>query len=651
VPTLLSSQHTPLSPASSLSSLTSSSSLRAVSTELQLDEPEPQPQHTTRLQKLSRIVRELQAGVGVASSHPSDPIIPRGINVPGSYGEEEEESVDMAIGAWSVETGLPTLRESWLRLEVALAAETMDSEALEPRNLVEAKRRPDWPLWEQAIREELDTLHAAGTWTLEHTPPGANVIGSKWVFKAKKDDSGKIVRYKARLVAQGFSQVEGVDYFDTYAPVARLASSHAVIVMANRLGLELHQVNIKGAYLNGELEANEVLFMRHSPGYREDATGCVLRLRKSLYGLKQAGQRWYQKFTQILSTLGFQQCKVDQAVFYKHIKTPCSIIVIAVHVDDCTIAASSTAAVDALKVGLRKHVEVTDLGKLHWMLGIEVRRDRVGGTVHLSQRSYIDTIIRHYGFSDAKPVSTPFDTQVRLTLEQALADVAEFAVMCDVPYREAVGALNWAALATRPDIAFAVATVARFSANPGMVHWNTVKRIFRYLVGTCDLWLSYGETRRTLVGYADADGSMSEDRCAITGYAFLINGGAVSWSSKKQEIVSLLTTESEYVAATHGMKEALWLRNLLAEVFEPLADATTLFSDNQSAIALTRDHMYHPRTKHIDVHYHFIRWVVENGAVRLVYCPTVDMVTDTLTKALPSPKVKHFTECLGLHTV
>ena len=215
---------------------------------------------------------------------------------------------------------------------------------------------------------------------------------------------------------------------------------------------------------------------------------------------------------------------------------------------------------------------------------------------------------------DVKPVSTPFDTQVRLTLEQALADAAEFAVMRDVPYREAVGALNWAALTTRPDIAFAMSTVARFSANPGMAHWTAVKWIFRYLAGTRDLWLTYGETCRTLIGYADADGSMTEDRRAIMGYTFLIDGGAVSWSSKKQEIVSLSTMESEDVAAMHGMKEALWLRNLLAEVFEPLADAMMLFSDNQSAIALTHDHQYHTRTMHIDVRYHFIRWVVENGA-------------------------------------
>ena len=170
------------------------------------------------------------------------------------------------------------------------------------------------------------------------------------------------------------------------------------------------------------------------------------------------------------------------------------------------------------------------------------------------------------------------------------------------------------------------------------------------MAGTRDLWLSYGETRRTLTGYTDADGSMGEDRRAISGYAFLIDRGAVSWSSKRQEIVSLSTTESEYVAATHGLKEALWLCSLLTEVFAPTKDATTMFCDNQSAIALTHDHQYHARTKHIDVRYHFIRWVVERGEVRLVYCPTEDMVADVLTKALPSPKVKHFASNLRLCT-
>ena len=223
--------------------------------------------------------------------------------------------------------------------------------------------------------------------------------------------------------------------------------------------------------------------------------------------------------------------------------------------------------------------------------------------------------------------------------------------MRNVPYREAVGALMYAMLGTRPDISFAVTMVSKFSSNPGLTHWEAVKRIYRYLLGTKTLRLLYGGGEKELIGYADADGSMAEDRRATSGYAFLVDGGAVSWSTKRQEIVSLSTTESEYVAATHAAKEALWLRSLIGQVFGPfpLDTATTLFSDNQSAIALSKDHQYHARTKHIDIRFHLIRWIIDDGKIRLIYCPTNDMVADTLTKALPSPKVKHFTIKLRLH--
>jgi len=240
------------------------------------------------------------------------------------------------------------------------------------------------------------------------------------------------------------------------------------------------------------------------------------------------------------------------------------------------------------------------------------------------------------------------DPNVKLSTTQNPSTGTQYAAMRHIPYREAVGSSMYAMLGTRPDIAFANTVVSKFSGNPGMAHWEAVKQIYRYLIGTKDMWLTYGGEERVLVGYADADRSMAEDRHAISGYAFLIDGGAVSWSSKRQEIVSLSTTESEYVAATHAAKEALWLRLLISQLFGHTAEATTIFSDNQSAIALTKDYQYHARTKHIDVRFHFIRWVVENGQLRLIYCPTADMVADTLTKALPSPKVKHFAAELGL---
>ena len=206
----------------------------------------------------------------------------------------------------------------------------------------------------------------------------------------------------------------------------------------------------------------------------------------------------------------------------------------------------------------------------------------------------------------------------------------------------------YVALGTHPNIAFAIQTISCFSTKPGLTHWEAMKRIFRYLKGTIELWLTYGTSKVDLTGYVDADDSMAEDWHAISGYAFLIHGGAVSWSAKWQEIIALLTTEAEYVAITHGAKEALWLRSLLSQLFDTVLDPMTLFSDNQSAIQLMKDHQYHARTKHIDIWFHFIRYIMEGSSIWLVYCLTDDMVADTLTKALPSTKAKHFASQFGL---
>src|SRR5271168_4197366 len=260
----------------------------------------------------------------------------------------------------------------------------------------------------------------------------------------------------------------------------------------------------------------------------------------------------------------------------------------------------------------------------------------------------IDSILQCYGFEDLKPVSTPMDPSNWLTSTQSPSTTEEVAALCHVPYHEAVGSLMYATLGTRPDICFAVQTVSRFNSKPGLAHWEAVKRIFRYLKGTKDLWLGYGGVTKELVGYADAGGSMAEDRKAISGYAFMVNGGAVSWSAKRQQIISLSTTESEYVAAVYAAKEAVWLRSLISQLFGIELTTTTLFSDNQSAIALTKEHHYHARTKHIDIRFHFLRWIIEEGRLRLIYCPTDDMVADVFTKALPSAKVKHFAAELGL---
>ena len=244
----------------------------------------------------------------------------------------------------------------------------------------------------------------------------------------------------------------------------------------------------------------------------------------------------------------------------------------------------------------------------------------------------------------------PMDPNIRYSKNQCPQTLEQAAEMRHIPYREAVGSLLYLAVATRPDIAFPIGILSQYVDNPGRIHWEGVKHVFRYLAGTRDWVLIYGTKVKGLEGFTDADGATQEHRHAITGYAFLIDGGAVSWSSKKQEIVTLSTAESEYVAATHAAKEAIWLRRFIGEVFQPLTNPIPLYSDSQAAIALTRDGSYHARTKHIDIRYHFIRFVVNNGTINLIYCPTDDMVADTLTKALPNIKAKHFAAALGLQS-
>ena len=250
--------------------------------------PAPPPVRPTCTRILFCIVHDLQSGVGTSSTCLSNPTIPRGIAILGSL--TKEDKVDNLIGSTWAKDDIPGLEEDCNDLEQILIAKTMDVEALEPHSLAEARCCPEWVQWERAIKEEIAMLKAAGTWRLEELPPGANVIGSKWVFKAKKDASGRVVHYKACLVTQGFSQIDGMDYDDTYAPVARLTSMHAILALANQLDMELQQFDVKAVYLNGELTGDEVLFMHHPLGYNQGGMGrVVLCLQKALYRLKQVG--------------------------------------------------------------------------------------------------------------------------------------------------------------------------------------------------------------------------------------------------------------------------------------------------------------------------------------------------------------------------
>jgi hypothetical protein len=383
-----------------------------------------------------------------------------------------------------------------------------------------------------------------------------------------------------------------------------------------------------------------------------DAEKKVCKLKKSLYGLKQAGRQWYRKLSKAFDNMKFKKSHVNHAVFYKQDSKGSTII--CVSTDDLTIAASSSRRMDETKLLLRSHFEMTDLGELEWMLGIRLTRDRERRTGTLSQTAYIDHILDRFHLSDAKPTTIPLSSGLKLSRDQCPGSTEEQEKMKNVPYREIIGSLMYAAQGTRPDIAFPVTALSQFLQNPGAIHWEEAKRVLRYLKGTRETGIIYGRDTEGVKGFVDSDwGENRDDRHSISGYAFTINGGAVTWSSKKQRVVALSSTEAEYIALTHAAKEAKWLKSFLIEIYDPGTQdhPLHLYCDNMSAMSLAKDSTYHSRTKHIDIRYHFIREAYDAGTIDLTYCPTGDMPADLLTKPLTRAKLEHLIKFIGIARV
>jgi hypothetical protein len=349
-----------------------------------------------------------------------------------------------------------------------------------------------------------------------------------------------------------------------------------------------------------------------------------------------------------LTRNGFRRLEADHCVYTR--RHGDAIAILYIWVDDMIIATNTVDEMAAVRRMMDKEFEVKFLGEPRLYLGIEITRERSSRSIILSQRNYIDTLLRRFKLENASTVSTPMVPGQTLLKRDGPSDKVASGL-----YAIAIGSLLYAAMCTRPDIAFAIQSLSQFTSNPGPEHWTAVKRVLRYLKGTRDYALTYtGQDDEgkpiKVIGYTDADwGSNPVDRKSISGYSYMLGGAAISWSSKKQPTVALSSTEAEYIAATHATRQAVWLRQLLHELFVPQENPTQLLMDNQSAIALTRDAQFHPRTKHIDIQYHFIREKLGDGAIYITYCPTHDMKADLLTKSLAKPRHKFLREELGVH--
>lgn len=503
--------------------------------------------------------------------------------------------------------------------------------------------------WMEAMVEEMESLKKNKTWELTELPKGKKTVGCKWVYRRKEAMTDKErERFKARLVAKGYSQRKGIDYDEVFSPVVRHTSIRILLALVASYDLELEQLDVKTAFLHGDLE--EVIYMEQPEGFKQPETEeLVCKLKKSLYGLKQSPRQWYKRFDSFMIRIGFNRCEYDCCVYVKGLNDG-SYIYLLLYVDDMLIAAKSMGEVNRLKALLGKEFDMKDLGAARKMLGMEIQRDRLVGKLWLSQKDYVGKVLERFSMANAKQVSTPLACHFRLSTAQSPVLAEEIQNMSNVPYASAVGCLMYAMVCTRPDLAHAVSTVSKYMANPGREHWKAVKWIFRYLRGTADHGIMFARQcgQSSVVGYVDADyaGGL-DDRRSTTGYVFTLAGGPICWRSMVQPLVALSTTESEYMAVTEAAKEALWLKGLVKELGMDQG-GVQLYCDSQSAIYLAKHQVYHARTKHIDVRFHKVRELIAMGDVILEKVHTSENAADMLTKTVTADKFRH---CLDLVNV
>ncbi|KAI5348478.1 hypothetical protein L3X38_001365 [Prunus dulcis] len=445
------------------------------------------------------------------------------------------------------------------------------------------------------------------------------VIGVKWVFKTKLNLDGTVQKHKARLVDKGYAQKPGIDYNETFAPVARLDTIRTLIALAAQKGWKLLQLDVKSAFLNEVLE--EEVYTEQPEGFEvKTASHKVYKLKKALYGLKQAPRAWYSEIDTYLTSCNFKR-STSEATLYTRTDEEGKLIIVSIYVDDIVYTGNSNALLSEFKRDMMQKYEMTDLGLLHHFLGMGVLETE--NWVFIHQSKYAKSLLVKFGLEDCKSVTIPLPTGEKLKKVDGsqLADEGLF--------RKIVGNLLYLT-ATRPDIMFAASLLSRFMHSPTKKHMGIAKRVLRYIQGT----LSYGveftmDMNAVLIGFCDSDWAGSEDDSRSTsGYAFSFGSGAFSWASVKQNTVALSTAEAEYVSAAEATAQAIWLRFVLDDFGEMQPDATPLFCDNMSAISMVKNPVFHHKTRHINRRYYFIREALQEGVIDMRFCISEEQLAD-----------------------
>ncbi|PKU64856.1 Retrovirus-related Pol polyprotein from transposon TNT 1-94 [Dendrobium catenatum] len=492
---------------------------------------------------------------------------------------------------------------------------------IEPTNIDQALSDEFWIL---AMQEELNQFVRNKVWELTTRPKDQSVVGTKWVFKNKMNDSGVVIRNKARLVAKGYNQIEGIDFEETFAPVARLEAIRVLLAFACFKGFKLFQMDVKSAFLNGVIE--EDVFVEQPPGFENSKfPNHVFKLKKALYGLKQAPRAWYERLSTFLLERSFEKGSVDTTLFLRKIGK--DILIVQIYVDDIIFGSSNKHLCDDFSKTMSNEFEMSLMGDLNYFLGFSIKQLEEG--TFLSQNKYIKDILKKYEMDNAKPVSTPMSSSVQLDKDLKGKSVDQ------KKFRGIIGSLLYLT-ASRPDIMFSVCLCARFQSDPKESHLTAVKRILRYLLGTQNLGIWYPKFSSSfeIIGYSDSDfAGCRVDRKSTSGTCQFIGNSLVSWSSRKQNSVALSTAEAEYIALGSCVAQVLWLKQQLIDLGLTIG-TIPIYCDNTSAICISKNPIQHSRTKHIDIRHHFIRDHVSKGEIELIHVSTENQLADIFTKPL-----------------
>ncbi|CAM8888782.1 unnamed protein product [Rhodiola kirilowii] len=495
------------------------------------------------------------------------------------------------------------------------------------------------PNWVEAMDKEIKALEANNTWILTELPAGKTLVDCKWVYKLKFKSDGTLERYKARLVARGFTQVEGLDYHDTFAPVAKMTTIRCLLAVAAVKHWPIYQLDVDNAFLHGTLD--EEVYMKLPIGFykKEKAAGKVCKLVKSLYGLKQASRQWFAKFSEAITAYGFQRSLNDYSLFTMN--KDGEFLILLVYVDDVIITGTSSSMIGKVKQYIHDLFKIKDLGILKYFLGLEVARSDEG--IFLNQRKYALELLEDHNLLQCKPAKTPMPSKHQLSLS------AEPLLVDPLPYRKLVGKLIYMTI-TRPDLAYPIHILSQYMQNPTEEHWRAATRLLRYVKGAPAQGILFSaQSSLDLRTFCDADRATCPiTRKSITGHCVLLGSSIISWKTKKQPVVSRSSTESEYRAMAVVCCELVWLARLLGDLGVEVPRPIPLYCDNKAAIHIAHNPVFHERTKHIEIDCHLVRSHILSSFISPLHVSTTEQPADIFTKSLQRDQLQHLCSKLGI---